>query len=283
MLSILILFGFFTLLSYSNGGINTSSLYTYTLTNGYKTVVYQEMMHIGLRSFYEEVGKEIKNYRNDGYQILFEGIGATGYKSLKKGDIGYDEAILKFKSYESINQKMFKDRDAKSVFNNTPFMYQSNSVDLMMQYDDEYADLSYETIDKIGVDHVKKNNILTDNSDPLQNTDFDYSFTANMLVNNQKLALYFMNGVNSSILKWIYYSVEYILQHTFPAYSNILYEAVQGAREKNLADTVLNESNKFIYINYGANHFRGFLSHLKDDDPNWKIISTTKKIVLKSN
>lgn len=41
----------------------------------------------------------------------------------------------------------------------------------------------------------------------------------------------------------------------------------------------LSYSYNLIYLTYGNAHFKGVFDNLKAIDPNWKIVSTTQKVV----
>ena len=43
-------------------------------------------------------------------------------------------------------------------------------------------------------------------------------------------------------------------------------------REENLAALVADAAQKKILIMFGAAHYKGFLKHLQERDPNWKIL-----------
>jgi Na+/H+ antiporter NhaB len=58
--------------SYYHNTLHPKTLTQYTLTNGDKTLVFQEMIHIGSENFYNSIAEEIKKYKQDGFVYYFE-------------------------------------------------------------------------------------------------------------------------------------------------------------------------------------------------------------------
>lgn len=271
-----------TIYAYTQGGVSSSSIDTYTLTNGQKTVVFQSMSHIGLRSFYKEVGEEMTDYRNKGYRILLEGIGSTGYKPLRKGDIGYEIEVAKYNSYYDINKKILDDMDSKSIYKNSKYTYQGIEMSRYMAYDDEYADISYSTLFDLADKKAKEKNINQSAVDAYKDMDFKYSDSTNRLLNNEKLFIYTQNIRNYPIFTFFDNYLPALTDMILPE-NSLRTEVTINARNQNLVKHIIEEPENFIYLTYGSAHFKGVFDNLKAIDSNWKIVSTTQKMVFGSH
>lgn len=271
-----------TIYAYTQGGTSTVSINTYTLSNGEKTVVFQSMYHIGLRSFYQEVGEEMNDYRNKGYRVLFEGIGATDFKPLRKGEVGYEEAVSKYNSYHDINKKILDDMDKKSVYKESKYTYQSIELSRYMAYDDIYADLSYKSLHSLADDKAKEENIKEKSVIEYKNFDTSYSSSSNRLLDNDKLYIYLENIRDFPVFKFYDYFTLPLLEYFMPTIK-LRNEITINARNKHLVKHILEEPEKLIYITYGQSHFKGVFDGLKESDPNWKIVTTSKKVIFKSD
>lgn len=271
-----------TIYAYINGGVSTSSMNTYTLTNGQKTVVFQSMSHIGLRSFYKEVGEEMTAYRNKGYIILLEGIGSTGYKPLRKGNIGYEAAVAKYNSYYDVNKKMLDTMDNDSIYKNSKYTYQAIELSRYMAYDDEYADLSYSSLFELADQKAKSNNISKEALENYKEMDFSYSEATDMLLHHEKFYIYMENIRYYPLFTFLDRNLMPLINKFYPEHSLMLDVSI-NARDKNLVKHIIDEPENFIYLTYGNAHFNGVFANLKAIDANWKIVSTTQKIILGEN
>ena len=268
-----------TIYAYTQGGVSTSSMNTYTLTNGQKTVVFQSMSHIGLRSFYKEIGEEMNDYRNKGYRILLEGIGSTGFKPLRRGDVGYEAAVAKYKSYYDINKRMLDNMDNKSIYKNSKYTYQRIELSRYMAYDDEYADLSYSALFDLADKRAKENNISKKALDNYKKMDLSYSSATDLLLNNEMLYIYMQNLNDYPLFTFLDKNLMLVAKKIFPEYS-LTRDVSINARDQNLVKHILDEPENLIYLTYGYGHFEGVFDNLKSIDPKWTIVSTTKKTFL---
>lgn len=267
--------------AYTQGGSSSLSVETYTLTNGDKTLVFQSMYHIGLRSFYQKVGEEMTDYRNKGYRVFLEGIGSTGYKPLRKNDDGYEQAVDNYKKlYKDKWSKMLDDMNDKSAFKISKYTYQSIDLTRYIAYDDEYADLSYITIDQLIDDKAKIAGM--DSSFVLNyketRTDYSYSSSVDMLKNNERLYIFLKNVENYPLFSFLDKITLPLLGYFSPTIK-LNKEITINSRDKNLVEHILNEPEKLVYVTYGADHFDGVFKGLKEIDSRWKIVKTTKKNV----
>lgn len=259
-------------------GFKKSEMPTYTISNGTKTVVFQTMVHVGLKSFYSEVGEEMNHYGDSGYKVMLEGFGSGGYVPLSPNnpeyanDVSiYNEKFIQYKNMIfNIEQKHFKE-----------FKYTQQSITLekYSKYDYEVIDTPFSNKDEYKNKSEKVFEILTE--DQIAKIDIVNTDTFKALINNEKHFIYFINLNNFWIYKKINDMVFYIQTLQKPSYKAID-DYVMVKRDKKLTEAIIEEKNNFIYVNYGGAHFDGVFKLLKESDPNWKIINTTYKIALGS-
>lgn len=264
---------------YSNGGLSQSFNETYTLTNGDKTVVFQNMTHIGLPSFYQEVGEELNAYRDKGYVIFLEGIGHTDDKKIRKGDPNYEQVVEKYK------QLVAKGREAYSKKAlNTKYVMQYDAMPFYYAYDDNYIDFTTaelkasidDSLSKKKGNDDEKNKIKESYSDTLGKHDEAYK----KLLEHETAFI-----ISSNLDDFFLFTV--VDDHIMPVIRKITnnpdldVDVTMTARNKKITDAINSSTNKNIYIVYGARHFKGVFDSLQKNDPRWSIVSTSKKTIFK--
>lgn len=274
----------FILISYpfSNGGFTYSYIPTYTLTNGKQTIVFQGMVHIGLKSFYHEVGQEMNYYGDHGYKVMLEGIGTSGIKPLLPDNNGYNEAVNSYKiRYEPyINNYL---NIEKEQYSQSKYIYQYLIFDRYRKYDYETIDLTEKKLEEAILISQKKSN-LSDNNKSLikyKNELGNHKNSFESLIQNEKKYIYFRNMNDSFIFDYVNDYMNSIISNFYPSI-NLDKEITLNTRDLNLFNSIINESNKNIYIAYGYAHFNGLYKLLKSHDKNWEIINKTYKVGFKS-
>lgn len=264
---------------YSNGGVSESFNATYTLTNGDKTVVFQNMTHIGLPSFYQEVGEEMNNYRNKGYVIFLEGIGHSDDKKVRRGDQNYKQVVEKY------TQLVTNGHDAYyKKFLNKKYVMQYDAMPFYYAYDDNYIDFTTaelkasidESLSKKKGNDNEKDRIKESYSDTLGNHDEAY----------RKLLEHETSFIISSNLDdfFLFTVVDDYIMPIIRKITNspdLDIDVTMIARNKKITDAINYSTNKNIYIVYGARHFKGVFENLQKTDSKWKIVSTSKKVIFK--
>lgn len=259
---------------HTQGGITRSYIEKHVLTNGEKTVVFQGMMHIGLRSFYEQVGQELNYYRDSGYKIYQECFRYNS-KIVSKDDPNYSDAVKKYNGFKDIYaQSMSK----YPVFTTTKYTYQDFGLYNYIQYDDECADLNRSEFTKLTDELTKKHDIKKETVDEVSNSG-DHIEAFVYLNKYEKSFIYVANIMNLN-LNHFFDKTLYKFYSYFDDSLLLDLQIGMEARNKNLANSIIKEPNNYIYISYGSAHFYGVLESLKEHDKNWKIIETTEKIVL---
>lgn len=265
----------------NNGAFSKSYETKYIMTDGHKIIVFQGMNHIGLTSFYKEVGEEMTSYRNDGYQIFLEGLKHNGIKPLKKSDSAYTAKSnfynLMAEEYRKKNKKYFNDKYTQQMY----------ILNQYYAYDDEYADMTEQEYDNIienqTVIHEANTAIDAHYNKKVEalKSVTDHTESYNKIIQDDKLYIISKNINNTYFMKKIMnglVSVEYWYDSTFTEDKNLFYDIVMVKRNKIIADYLLKSESKKIYINYGSAHFDGVFNLLKEENPNWKIVEVSKKL-----
>lgn len=264
---------------YSNGGLSETSNTTYTLSNGDKTVVFQSMTHIGLPSFYQNVGEEMTEYRNDGYSIFLEGIGHTDDKKLRKGDPKYDEVVQQYTKLVDSNRLPY----AKKVLN-TKYVMQYEAMPFYYAYDDSYIDFTTDELKASIEESLKQKKGNESDKEKIKEL---YSDT---LGNHQDAYKKLLEDESSFILAsnlddfFLFTLIDDKIMPKVREFTNnpdLDVDVTMTARNKKISDAINNSVNKKIYIVYGARHFDGILKNLEKSDPKWAIINTSKKVVFR--
>lgn len=270
-----------------NGGVNKSFMNTYTLTNGDKTIVYQSMSHIGLKSFYKSVQNDIADYRDKGYDIFFEGVGYH-HRILKKGDEGYDDDVALFNKVKVLQISYL----SKYAVEESPYTLQGESYDFInsQEYGDKIADFSsdeyYASINKsfkVDKNEPEFSSRKQHPNDPMpalsmmaSNPQSDFLV---FLKTNPRTAIYIMNLNNFFVFNFFR---DYVDPYTKHFINSLKFhtDVLINSRNINLVKNIVENENKNIYITYGSDHFRGVLKELQLHDPNWKIMNVSKKVVV---
>lgn len=264
---------------YSNGGLTETSNTTYTLSNGDKTVVFQSMTHIGLPSFYQQVGEEMNEYRKDGYSIFLEGIGHYDDKKIRKGDPRYEEVVKKYTEIVESNRVPY----AKKMMNNK-YVSQNEAMSFYYSYDDSYIDFTTAELKESIENSLKQKKGNDTDKEKIKEL---YSDT---LGNHEDAFKRLLEDETSFILACNlddFFLFTVVDDKIMPFISKIMnnpdleVDITMTARNKKISDAINSSDNKNIYIVYGSRHFSGVLENLERNDPKWTIISTSKKVVFR--
>lgn len=243
--------------SYWAGLFKPITVNKYVLTNGTKTVVFQEMRHIGTGNFYKRVDDDIKYYRNQGYVFGYEGIFFIG------------------------GREMYVD---EKIDYTQPYMEQPTVLG-GLHNDDVNLDLNWLAISN----SIEKKMKVVNNQN--QNTVGYVSQTLNdipMIKNEQKMSKRGINLVDytaNNLMRIRYFEnlsnnynfdIHRILFSEHPIEKSVIIDD----RNKIVADFIKEERRDRILINYGAEHFDGIFKLLKTYDDNWKIVRFERLEVL---
>lgn len=243
--------------SFSMGLFSPVTVNKYVLTNGHKTVVFQEMRHIGLGEFYKKVDNDVYYYRKQQYVFGYEGIFDIGNKAsyqnekidysqkyieqpIMLGGLHADDVNLDLNWFDIVS-KLENRMTVENQLNMESMMYKTSMV----------SDLPF---------FKYQNEMNVNNVNPVEYAS-----------DNVYRIRYFENLKNEygiDIAKLYYWS------------NPVEQSVIMDERNQLVADFILNTSHDKILIHYGADHFDGIFSMLKNSDSKWKIVRVEKIDVL---
>jgi len=245
----IIIWMLFSSFTYTQLYKNPLKLGVYTISNWEKTIIFQSMMHIWSKEFYDNVKNNILNHKNNWYVLFFEWV--------KRGS---DENYKKFNSLLWIE---FEEDIYKNFANIYWLNHQDNNMFLNLVNNNDYnIDIWIDEV--IDLFEKKQANFIYSDAKPLK---LDVSVLDNL--NNKQL--YYFKLFNKAILSYLLKnnSIQNLLQN------NLM--------QKDLFDIILNKRNKYIvdYINqseynniilmYWWLHFDWIFDLLKKQDIKWQI------------
>ncbi len=247
--------GLFAFAYYENT-LSPASLGRVEITDGVKTVVFQQMSHIASASFYDEVRQDIERASASGYTIFYEWIGTGSEASSKVLDTALG---IRFDSgtYTSVADMIgMREQDYRYLFSGIRSLSWVINVDLSL---DEVARLysklpvSSPEQKPAPIDITRELSGALDALRPEERLTLRYiarSFLNLMLKNNQD----FLSSEIGSFLA-----------------SDIM-SVILEDRNEHIAETILSSKSDKIYALYGALHFEGIFQKLQKSNPAWKIV-----------
>ena len=235
-----------------------------TLSNGSKTVIFQGMMHIGREEFYKSVIYDLENALSTGYRIFYEGVAP-----------GTPESDKWFSDYVTDGKDLSK--AYKTMANLCGLKYQIDYfgflVTDMKKHPQSHVNADVNTAQmKAEYDRLMLSDAEFAQSvkDHKKTTDSDdnSSFISEIIANEDAIS-YERRTVIGALCRGFM-----TLKLTSPAAEESQQsKVILDYRNRNLADKILQEKAQKIYITYGSEHFKGVLSLLKENDPQWEIKS----------
>lgn len=265
--------------AFESGGYKEKWMAKYTMTDGHRTVVFQNMMHIGLKSFYHSVGNEMTDYRNNGYKVFSEDVGYTK-KPLNQNDRLYKKEKEDFEKNLSLYKIKTKEIE-ELYFKEANHVSQNIILDNYFKYDDIPVDISRSDFKKEISNMINSSgkNISDEYKEELSNTSPDYGDFLTNVNSNPKMYI-FINNLKTS--KTFTAFSEYIsnIQKTFNLKTKARMEIIKDKRDQILADAILEEKGN-IYIEFGGDHFDPVFKILNERTNNsFKIVNVQYKKVL---
>jgi hypothetical protein len=257
LIALLLFFVVLGTVSYFAGLFKPVTVNKYILSNGSKTVVFQEMRHIGTGNFYKQVNDDIQYYRNQGYVFGYEGIFFIGGRELYADDkIDYTQSYME---QPMVLGGLHKD-DVNLDLN---WIDISNKIEKKIKGLNEQNKTTSGYVNQTIMDIPMLKNEIKMNENGINLVDYT--------VNNLIRIRYFENLTNK-------YNID-IQSMVYPEHP-IEHSVIMDDRNKIVADFIQKEARDKILINYGAQHFDGIFKLLKDYDSNWKIIRFESREVL---
>ncbi|MCP4522813.1 MAG: TraB/GumN family protein, partial [Candidatus Gracilibacteria bacterium] len=228
-----------------------------TLSNGEKTLVFQKMIHIGSESYYSAIQDEITEYKNKDFTLYFEGVQPGSQENHDKFDIAlgikFDESL--YKNFSKVYGLIPQD--------NQRFLGLVNDNDVNVDTNIDYIIEKYEAL------KIERNTPKTPTTPPIDASK-EIINTLSELQGRELLVLQFVNKAILSALT----KNESLTDSIQENFGNVeLFEIILEGRNQIVADKIISSGDTKIFATYGALHYNGVLELLKQNDPNWKIIS----------
>lgn len=232
-------------------------LLEYSITNWEKTVVFQSMMHIWWENFYNQVSKNLENYKKQDFVHFYEWVKPGSKENMKE-----------------LNNALWFEFDKNLYPNISKLLWISfqnyEKIIWTLSEKDINVDLSVDDI----IDEYKK--LKVENNSKIENKE---------IINISKEIEKTLNSINSRELKLINYLAEASINFILSNDENIaliswwneeIMKSILNKRDKHLAEEIQNSEYKKIYVTYWALHFKWVLENLQKTDKNWKIEKVEK-------
>ncbi|MFG1483162.1 hypothetical protein ABMA79_00715 [Halobacteriovorax sp. HFRX-2_2] len=239
------------------------------LVNGDKTVTFQGMQHIGSENFYKSVIYDVEEALANGFVIYYEGVqtnspeskdffekmtaGITGgQKNLAETYSAIGKACgLKFQlDYFQLLEADKKEHPERHITADVDALELKAEFERLMKTDKQFAKNNKDFF------KVAEQGSGDDPSAAL------VSFLKSGSEGQKKLAGIVCRGFMSKNMGKSESGKVLSIEPVILDYRN-----------RELAKRIINDSNKKIFITYGAKHFSGVLELLKENDPNWEVRS----------
>ena len=222
-----------------------------TLSNWDKTIIFQTMIHIATRSFYDKVANSIEQAKKQGFVYFFEWVKQGTEENMEDFNkalwIKLDENL--YKNFSKLYWVTHQNKDDFIwLVNNKDFNIDLSIDEIMILYreieNEEKAEIPYD-INKEIVETLSK-------------------------INKRQLKL--LVYINKSILNFIIKSdkAKNLINGNF--WNKKLFEIILNKRNEKLVSEIINTHHKKIFITYWLLHFEWIFELLKEKDNNWKIV-----------
>lgn len=231
------------------------------LTDGRKEVVFQGMIHVGSEPFYQGVVFEVEKAADLGYTLLFEGVQPGTDENLERmNEILGTNGLNLNQIYDSFAQAcgLRFQNEYFAVFVNDMKENPEQFVNADVSVDDMMAEW-----DRLLQEHPEWG-LQQEPVRPEEEVDDRMSGFLGQLDNltpgqQELVALACRTMMNLSFGN----------QGEQKPFNE---HVVLNFRNEHLADAILEQAGNRIFVTYGAAHFPGVYSLLREADPNWKII-----------
>lgn len=252
-----------------------------TISNGEKTVIWQGMVHLAKKKFYDRLWGEIIFFRNNNYSIFYEGVGFK--ERLKENDLKY--------GYSKAN--------ILNVVKQPECLGNLSSLDTVADFSiDEFKTALYDNLIKRGyspeystflVDNFKESKSIVMDKHLLQGGFLFYFLikliyikeSFSWLIDNNKI--FSMKKEKKNKKNNIKNNIEELKKAkekgNIKWYNFLLFGMVMNAdvvihqRDELLKRHIIEHKNNNIFITYGKGHMPGVFKRLKEADNRWKIIN----------
>lgn len=217
----------------------------YTLTDGQHTIVFQTMIHIANKEFYDNVERDAKMYTDDGYVFLYEGIKSGKIDIHNTADVPtFDIASYAFG---------LDSQATNNYFSTIRTLHNSYNADV----DTDWLLAHYKQSGvKVGPGETSLS------KEDLQKTKDAITAHRGLFKN---IGLPFIRLMARCDTIQEYY-------HEYFGHQSPMMEVILIERNKVLYDDTLHTGSDKIYINYGSAHFENFYDLLKSHNSKWHIV-----------
>lgn len=217
----------------------------YTLSNGQQTIVYQGMVHVGQVSYYQQIDRDIRDKREQGFTVYREGVGASGVITESDPECDINKPSNLFNGIKQPNcLGGYMAGDIFADMTREQFMAAMARVAMMDGMSKEEAEISADK-EMVSLQKLSKRR-----SDSLR-----YYMTKPLFM-AMSLGMLFNDGILDK-------------GKSTPSDRVILDE-----RNQILANAINDNENDKHYVFYGLGHFEGTLALLQEQDPSWEIVDT---------
>ena len=231
----------------------------YTISDGQKTVIFQEMSHIASQKFYDTIKENIKKYKKQWYVYFFEWVKPGTKENMDNFDkilgIKFDKDL--YDNFSKLYNLTFQNqKEFLNIQNNLDFNTDVNINWIIEQYKKKHINLTQEK-QKIPV------NISKDIIEQLGK------------LNGKQLQI--MVFINRAFLAFIIKNdlTQDFIRNNFT--NKDLFEIILEWRNKILTNEISKSKYNKIYITYWKMHFQWVLKLLQKQNPKWHI--TNKKLI----
>jgi len=238
---------------YYENEINPAVMPFYTLTDGEKTIYFQTMIHIGREDFYKEIEKNIREKKEDGAVLFYEGVKAWTKENMEKFDsaLGVEFSRDLYENFSKLYGVTFQDNENfLGIVNNYDFNIDLSIDEIMTLYEEEVKN----TQENIPEEVIDVNELLVDELAKINDRQL-------------KVLVYINQAIMNTMIK-----NEDIQKNLLDSFWNTaLFEVILHKRNALLAESIEKSKNEKIFITYGLLHFKWVLKLLQEKNPAWYI------------
>ena len=254
-------------LAYFYNEVNPAAMPEYTITDWTKEVKFQAMSHIWTKQFYDQVVKNLTDYKTKWWVYFFEWVKPGTTENWDK----FDKAI--WMNFDKDLYKNFSKLYWVTNQDNSIFLWLVNDLDFNVDFN----------MDEIVAKYEEKMN-----EKPIWEREYKSKLPvdANKVIietlawlNDRQLKL--LVYVNQAILNFIIWSEDTQSFLTDNFTNKDLFEVILGERNKVVANAILKSKYDKIYVTYWLLHFNWVFELLKQNNPKWHIVSEQKLYPIK--
>jgi hypothetical protein len=248
----------FGLIKFSNN-VAPATLPKITISNSEKTVIFQSMMHIGSAAFYDDIRKDMETLRWRDFVYFYEWVRPGTDESL--------EQLSKLMGM-SVSEEMYQ------IFAEMGWLVMQNVDTFIGILPSTNIDLSTDDIVALAGENTVSNPPQSSAQNLINTLEEKYP---SLTVVQKNIIRVFSRGMLNILLRSYTDPVlEEKLKTTLP-----IFEILLDKRNELLVEAIIASPAPNIYIHYGALHYAGVMSKLKEKDPRWEEIARTSFVVIR--